>query len=201
MITADIKSLKWSDFFLYTLVNPRNLYRIISSRERRGLALSFIVPIFAVIIDIISISLLSEETGFFYYKITYGWILLILIVLSKIIVSASIMDLISQFLGFNGRIRELISIINFSIFPKALILSLVYIFKILNFAPVFFYMFFSFVLFLWSAFIAIQGISEMHSISFGRALFIFIFPYIFFGIIMFFITVLIIISSIGFIFG
>ncbi len=193
------RTLRWTDFFFNALVDPRALYRSIAAREVNPLAMSFLVPAAVVITDILSLSLLGQQTGFFYYKVTYGWILLLLIAVMRYVITASLMDLISQLMGFEGRIGQMIPLLNYSIFPRVLILPVVHIFKTINFAPIFFYMFFSFALFLWSAFIAIQGVSEMHKTGFGKSLVIFIFPYLFMGIIGFFVFVLLLITGIGFI--
>jgi hypothetical protein len=191
--------LRWTDFFFNALVDPRGLYRSIAAREVNPLAMSFIVPAVVVITDILSISLLGDQTGFFYYKVTYGWILLLLVAVLRYVITASLMDLISQLMGCQGRVGQMIPLLNYSLFPMVLILPVVHIFKTINFAPIFFYMFFSLVLFLWSAFIAIQGVSEMHKTGFGKSLVIFIFPYLFVGTISFFILILLVITGVGFV--
>lgn len=192
------RNLRWTDFFFNALVDPRALYRSIAAREVNPLAMSFIVPAFAVIADILSLSLLGQQTGFFYYKVTYGWILLLLVAILRYVITASLMDLISQLMGNEGKVGQMIPLLNYSLFPRVLILPVVHIFKIINFAPIFFYIFFSLVLFLWSAFIVIQGVSEMLKTGFGRSFVIFIFPYLFTGIISFFVIILMVITGIGF---
>jgi hypothetical protein len=193
------RTIGWTDFFLNALVDPRALSRGIAAREGNSLAMSFMVPAVVVISDLLSLSLLGEQTGFFYYKVTYGWILLLLLAVLRYVITASLMDLLSQLMGYEGRVGQIIPLLNYSLFPRVLILPLVHIFKTINFAPIFFYMFFSLTLFLWSAFIAIQGVSEMHKTGFGKSLVIFIFPYLFIGIISFFVFVLLLITGIGFI--
>ncbi len=193
------RTLRWTDYFFTALVDPRSLYRIIAGRETSPLAMSFIVPAAAVIADILALSMLAKQTGFFYYKVTYGWILLLLLAVLRYVITASLMDLMSQLMGCQGRIGQMIPLLNYSLFPRLFILPVVNIFKTINFAPIFFYFFFSFAFFIWSAFIAIQGVSEMHKTGFGKSLVIFIFPYLFVGIISFFILILLIVTGIGFI--
>jgi len=201
MIMSTLKSLRWTDFFMFALLDPRALYRQISRNDPKPFALSFLVIAMIAIIEIITFSLLGEETSFFYFKITYGWIFVFLYLSLKIVIIASLMDLSGQFLGFKGKVRELISLLNFSMFPQVFLLPLVYIFKVFHFAPIFFYFFCSFALFIWSAVIAIQGISEMHSTGSGKAFLVFVFPYVFVWAILFFMLMLLITGFVGFLTG
>ncbi|HNW27842.1 MAG TPA: hypothetical protein PKN50_05155, partial [Spirochaetota bacterium] len=72
MIIAELRSLRWTDLFLYSLLDPRALYRQIDRQEPRSFALSFVMPVAVAVIDIITTSLLGKESPFFFYKITYG---------------------------------------------------------------------------------------------------------------------------------
>ena len=201
MIMDKIKSLVWADYFIYALADPRELYRLISSRKPVGIYVSFAVPAIVVIADILALSLLGEATGFFFYKITYGWILILIYTIVKIAVYASLIDTVSQFKGYEGRAGEVIAMVSYSMFPKVFILPLVYFFSIINFAPGFFYVFFIFLLFVWYVMILVQGISEMHSIEFSRALALYIIPGLLAGFAFFFMFVLIVISGAGMLFG
>jgi hypothetical protein len=198
MIISEFRSLRWADLFLYALLDPRALFRQIDRKEPKSFALSFVMPAAVAVIDIITLSLLGKESPFFYYKITYGWILMFLYHSLTVVISAALMDMAAQFFGFKGTIRDFIILVNFSLFPKIFILPLVYIFKVFNFAPLFFYTFFSLGLLVWSALIAVQGISEMHSAGFGRAFVIYIFPALLVGITLFFILVLLVICGVGY---
>ena len=201
MIMNKIKSLVWADYFLYALTDPRELYRLISSKKSVGFYVSFAVPAIVVIADILALSLLGEATGFFFYKITYGWILILIYTVVKIAVYASLIDTVAQFMGYEGRAEEVIAMVSYSMFPKVFILPVVYFFSIINFAPGFFYVFFMFILFVWYVMILVQGISEMHSIEFSRALAVYIIPGLLAGLAFFFMFVLIIISGAGMLFG
>ncbi|HOO72144.1 MAG TPA: YIP1 family protein [Spirochaetota bacterium] len=198
MILAKFKSLLWTDFFLYTIVDPRSLYRQIGKNDPKPFLLSFTVPAITSLAGILTQSLLSVQSSFFYTKITYGWILVFIFDSFLIIISAALMDMLAQLLGNKGNIREMISLINYSHLPRAFILPIVYIFVILQFAPVFMYVFFSTVLFIWSAFIAILGISEMHSLDTGKSLLIFIFPYLFTSVSFFFMIFLAVVSALSY---
>lgn len=199
MILETFKSLRWADFFLYALTDPRELYRRVKQKDPDPFALSFIVLLITALFDILVLSLMGGETGFFYYKISYGWILVFLYALFKIVIYSSLVDVTAQFFGYNGNIREMITIANFSIFPGVLFLPGFYFFAIVDFAPAFFYIFFSIVFFVWYVMIFVQCISEMYSIDFGKSFVIFILPAVFIGTILFLITVLLVITGVGFI--
>jgi len=190
VIIETFRSLKWADFLINALVDPRALCRQINKNEPKPFGMSFILPASFAVIDIITVSMLSTQTPFFYYKISYGWILLFIYLSFKIVFFALLMDLLAQFLGYAGSIKDTITLVNFSIFPKLFLLPVIYIFNVFNFAPLFFYMFISFGLYAWSAVIIILGISEMHKSDFGKSLLIFIFPYLFVGVIFGFIVIL-----------
>jgi hypothetical protein len=199
MIVETFKSLRWADYFLYALTDPRELYRRIKQKDPDPFVLSFIVPFVAALFDILVFSLMGGESAFFYYKISYGWILIFIYALFKIVVYSSLVDITAQFFGYKGNIREMITIVNFSLFPGVLFLPVLYFFSVINFAPGFFYVFFSIVFFVWYGMIFIQGISEMHSIDFGKSFVIFVLPAIFIGIVFFLISVLLVLTGIGFI--
>ena len=201
MIIAELRSLRWADLFLYALLDPRALYRQIGRQEPKSFALSFLIPSAVAVIDIITMSVLGRESPFFFYKITYGWIFMFLYHGLTVVISAALMDMAAQFSGYKGNIRDFVVLVNFSLFPKVFILPLVYIFKVFNFAPLFFYTFFSLGLLVWSALIAVQGISEMHSAGFGRAFVIYIFPALLVGITLFFMLVLLVICGVGYLAG
>jgi len=159
------------------------------------------MPVAVAVIDILTMSVMGKETPFFFYKITYGWIFMALYHALAVVISAALMDAAAQFFGYKGNIRDLIILVNFSLFPKIFILPLVYIFKVFNFAPLFFYAFFSLGLLVWSALIAVQGISEMHSAGFGKAFVIYIFPALLVGVTLFFMLVLLVICGVGYLAG
>ncbi len=199
MILETFKSLRWSDYFLYSITDPRELYRRIRQKDPDPLILSFIVPAITALFDILALSLIGKESGFFYYKLSYGWILVFIYAVFKIVIYSSLVDMTAQFFGCSGNIKEMLTLVNFSIFPRVLFLPLFYLFAVLNFAPAFFYVFFSITFFIWYVLIFVQGISEMHSIDFGKSFVIFILPAIFIGTVLFLIAVLLIITGVGFI--
>jgi hypothetical protein len=79
------------------------------------------------------------------------------------------------------------------------ILPVMIIVTTLNAVPVFFYVLFSIFLHFWQAVIIIQGISEIHQMSFGESLMIFLSPFIFIGLMSLFIIILFFINFWGFI--
>ncbi len=199
MMLETIKSLRWADFFLYAITDPRELYRRIKQKDPDPFSLSFVAPAIIALFDILVLSLVGKETGFFYYKLTYGWILVFIYAVFKIVIYTSLVDITAQFFGCKGNIREMLTMANFSVFPCVFFLPLFYLFAAIDFAPGFFYVFFSILFFIWYVMIFVQGISEMHSIDFGKSFVIFILPAIFIGIVLFLIAVLLIITGIGFI--
>ena len=196
-----MKSLVWADYFLYALTEPRELYRSVKADKANNIFVSMLVPAFITLANILALLIIINGTGFFYYWISYVWILVFLYTIVKIVVYSSLIDAVSQFMGYDGRIKETITVVSFSLFPKAFILPLVYFFSIINFAPGFFYVFITFLLFIWHVMILIQGISEMHSIDFGKALAICIIPGILASLVLFFMLLLVVIAGFGIAFG
>ena len=194
-----IRSLGWTDFFLYALTDPRELYRRIRQKEPDAFALSFIVPVLAVFSDILGLSLMGKETGFFYYKISYGLIFIIIYTLVKIFIYSALVDVTAQFFGYSGNIRDIITITNFSMFPKVFLTPCLYIFAMTDFAPGFFYILLSVIFFIWFVIILVQGISEMHSIKFGESFLIYTLPAIITGITVFLMAVLLLMTGFGFV--
>jgi len=192
------RSLAWADFFLYSLIDPRALYKRIIQKEPDAFWLSFIVPVFVSLFGILLVSLIGRESAFFYYKISYGWILVFLFSLIKILIYTSFIDVAAQLFGYNGKIRELITLMNFSMLPELFVLPAVYPFIVGDFVPLFFYALFSIACFIWHVLIIVQSISEMHSIEFGRAFLIYIIPAIVFGTILFLTGIMLIINTAGY---
>ncbi|MCP4135442.1 MAG: hypothetical protein GY754_31020 [bacterium] len=181
MSLSGFRSLKWTDFFLYALVSPRKLYRQIEKNDPAPFLLSFFVPAFLVFVELVTLATLLPGI---YRVMFYGWIIGLLLLLLQVVVGSSLMDLTAQFFGYEGKGKEVIALFNFALFPKIFLLPLVYMAAVIDFHTVFFYIVFSIGLFIWSAFIIIEGISEMHSAEFGKSLLIFLFPILFIGIIM-----------------
>ncbi len=201
MILEKFKSLAWADFFLYALIDPRSLYRRIKQKDPDALWLSFAVPAAVSLADILVLSLMGKESNFFYYKISYGWILVFLFSFLRILIYASLVDAAAQFSGLRGNIREMITVINFSLLPELFILPAVYPFIVGGIIPAFFYIILTMVCFVWHVLILVQAISEMHTIEFGRSFLIFIMPAIVTGTIFFLIAVMMIINTAGYIFS
>jgi hypothetical protein len=194
-----LRELAWTDYFFYAIVSPRDLYRRIKQHDSGMLGLSFIVPVLTAFFDVVAVSLNGSESGFFYHKISYGWLLFLFILLLKIIVYSSLIDSSAQFFGCSGNIKDTVSLVNFAMFPGLMFLPVFYILSIAGIAPGFFYVFLSFTFFCWFIFILAQGISEMYSIQSGRALAIIIAPAAVTGMLMFFTFIIFAFSVAGFI--
>jgi hypothetical protein len=201
MIITELRSLRWADLFLSALLDPRALYRQIDRKEPRSFILSFFVPAVVAAALIITVSLLSAQTPFFFIKITYGWIFLYIAIAVQLVVGSALMDMASQMFGYKGNIRDTIILNNFALFPLVFILPLVYIFRVFSFAPVFFFIFFFVCLMVWSALVAIEGLSEMHTAGFGKSVLVYMFPGLLFSATFFFMFILAVICGIGYITG
>lgn len=194
-----IKSLKWVDYFFLCLLEPRRLVNLISRKEGSPFFLGFLIVFIVSLFEIISLSMFGSETGFFFYKVSYGWVLVFLIFLFKIVVFSCLIDLFCQFRDHPGSIMRTINLVCFSFFPLVFILPVVVIVTTLNTVPIFLYILFSILLHFWQAMIIIQGISEIHQIGFGESLVIFLSPFILTGLLTLFIIILFFIMFGGFI--
>ncbi len=187
-------SIDWADSFLFALTDPRAMLRNIERSRKRQFAFSFAVPIFYTLSEILSSSLLEEQSAFFSYKITYGWILSCIILIFVTVFASSVRDFISQVMGYQGNTMTLITVINYAMFPKIFLLPAVYVFYTIGFAPIFFYYFFALGLYVWSVLIAVLAISEMNQAGGGKSAVIYFAPGFITGIIVFFCVIL---ASVG----
>lgn len=199
MSLEKFRTLAWADFFLYSLIDPRALYRRIKQKEPDAFWFSFIVPASVALSDILLLSLMGRGSPFFYYKISYGWILVFLFTFIKILIYTSLIDMTAQFAGLKGNVRELFAIVNFSMLPELFILPAAYPFIVGDFIPAFFYVLFSIICFAWHVLIIVQSISEMHSIDFGRAFLIYMMPAVVTGTVLLLMAVMLIINTAGYI--
>ncbi len=193
-----LKSLVWIDYIYMVFTDPRKLAAALM-RESRSLPLGFAVPAIVSIMEVLAVSILGSQTAFFYTKITYGWILCCVLIVFQNILIGSLVDSAGQALGYQGNVHNIVNIMNYSLFPRVLLLPAVLIFSVFNFAPVFFYVLFSLALFVWSAAIVILGLSEMHSAALPRAAVVFIMPFVLLGGVTFFTMVLTVITIVGYI--
>lgn len=193
------RSLRWADYLYYILIEPRRFVRMIIREDAKPLAGGFLIAAAVTVCDVIAASMLGAESPFFYYKLTYGAIFFFLVLIVKIVVLAGLTDLLCQFTGHQGKIKEFIVLVSYALFPQVFLLPVVSIFKVFHFAAPFFYVFFSIVFFIWTALIVIQGISELHAMDFFKAVLFFLFPYAFVGIISFLSFVLIVILAFGYV--
>lgn len=198
MILDTFKRLTWTDYFLYALTDPRELYRRIRQKDPDPFPLSFAVPAAAALFDILAMSVMGSESGFFYYKVSYGWIFMFIYGLLKTVIYSALVDAAAQLYGYRGNIREVITLANFALFPGMLFMPFVLLFAVINFAPGFFYVFFSIAFFVWSVMVFVQSLSEMHAVEFGRAFIIAVVPVLFVIITLFLMALLVVITGVGF---
>ena len=194
-----IKSLRWTDYFFLCLFDPRRLVNLIGKKEGSPFLLGLLIVFIVSLFEIISLSLFGTENYFFYYKISYGWILVFIIFCIKIIIFSSLVDLICQFRERPGSIMKIMNLVCFSFFPLIFLLPTIVIFTTLNVVPIVFYLLFTVLLHFWQAMIIIQGISEIHQMSFGESLVIFLSPIVFIGLVSLFVIILFFINLGGFV--
>ena len=192
MNIADIRSLKWVDYIYYTILDPRMLARLILQSENQFLPVTFAIPVLLAASEIISISLLRKQTGFFLYKISYGWILLSLMIIISVFIAVWLVETALQLSNRGGKIKAEITLVNLACFPMIFILPSIVIFSVLNFAPVFFYFLFLVLYFIWSCIIIVLGISEIHGLSTGRTSAVCVIPAAASAVIMFLLSVLVV---------
>jgi hypothetical protein len=172
------QNLQWVDYFIYAFTSPRMLYKTIADTSTECLGLSFSAPILVCFCDVIALAVLGLNGNFFTSFISYAVMLSIIISLFSNLISAGIMDLLSQMMGYNGKAKSTFILINFSFLPKTLILPVTCIFSISGIAPIFFYFLFLIIFSVWTAVNIICGISEMRSISEGKAALVYFSPLI-----------------------
>ena len=189
MNDAYVRSLKWADYIYFALVDPRSMYRLINTSEKGFLPLTCIFPVFAAVVEILAVALLSVQSPFFFAKVSYGWILLSLLNCIGVLLFSLLLDMELQFTGKPGNIKKIITLVNIAQFPMLFLLPAVSIFTVLNFAALFFFVLFALALSAWCAFIIITGISEMYALPFAKALLYYILPYAVFFAVMLFINV------------
>ncbi len=189
-----VKSLRWVDYFYFIFTDPRRLAELVQKEEAQSLGVGLAGLAFLSLAEILSTSLLGAETLFFYTKISYGWLFTLLMLLLAVVISSALIDSTAQLLGSPGAVRQTIAVISLALFPRALLFPAVFIFRLVHFAPVFFYSFLSFVVFLWSAYIIVTSISQVYSTNLSRSAAIFVLPFVFLGIHFFFTFLLLVVT-------
>ena len=176
MNAAYIRSLKWADWMANAVTDPRALARQISSHATGFVPASFFFPLFSAMSSIVACSLLSSQSGFFFTKVSYGWILLSLANAGWALLISLLTGLALQFRGVQPNLRALLTLANFSQIPGAFLLPAVSIFTVLGFAHALFAVLFIIAAAVWGAFIIIAGISELYTLPVGRSAAIYLVP-------------------------
>ena len=176
MNAAYIRSLKWADWTVNAFTDPRALARQISSHATGFLPLSLLFPVISSLFAIVSFSLLSVQSSFFFTKVTYGWVLLSLVNTVWALAISLLIGLGLQFRGVQANLRALLTLACFAQLPGVFILPAVSFFTVLGFAPALFAVLFSAAFAVWGAYILIAGVSELYSLSVGRSAAIYLVP-------------------------
>jgi hypothetical protein len=198
-----VKSLKWADFFIYVMTDPRALARQIRLNEPKSFLLSFLSPVLASLAYLIASSMTSGQSDYFYSKISYGWALMSILSILQILIYSSLTSFSLEFSGKKSSIKEIVTLCNFAQFPITFLLPLMFILSKLKFMPLYFmYMFIVLILLsigfiIWSALISILGISEFYDLSISKSMFAYLFPYILISASGFIIFLLVIANLIG----
>ena len=153
------------DYFYNAIVDPEKLSQIVAVEERKHFAISAVVVAVVVFMDIVAQSLLSVQSGFFYYKLTYGFVALFLINILCIVLYAGLLTITLQIAGYQASGGFIINALAFAQIPRMFIVPVVLIFHSLYFAPVFFYSLGSLALVLWSIIIAMRCLSQRYSLE------------------------------------
>lgn len=186
------------DYFYNALVDPEKLSQIISIEEKKHFVVSAVVVAVVVFMDIVAQSLLATQSGFFYYKVTYGFVALFLINTLCIVVYAGLLTITLQIAGHQASGGFIINTLALAQVPRMFIVPVVLIFKSLYFAPVFFYSLGSLALIVWSIIIAMRCISQRYSIEAMKAIGILVAPAVAAGVVFFLILVAGIMVIVGF---
>ncbi len=194
-----IASLRWLDYFYFIFTEPRKLVDLIRKEGREALVVSVVGLALVALADVLSASLIARQTPFFFTKITYGWILGYLVLCLEVLALGFVLDGACQLAGHAGSAKSMLTTVAFALFPRALLLPAIFIFRVVGFAPVFFYVLMSMALMLWSAIIIIQGISETHQVQFSRAVFIFAVPFVTVAVAVVLATVLLVMTAAGYV--
>ncbi|MGB4269288.1 MAG: hypothetical protein WBK20_08910 [Spirochaetota bacterium] len=181
--------VQFIDYFYNAIVDPEKLSQIIAVEERKHFSLSAIVVAVVVFMDIVAQSLLTVQSGFFYYKLTYGFVALFLINIVCIVIYAGLLTITLQIAGYQASGGFLINALALAQIPRIFIVPVVLIFKSLYFAPVFFYSLGSLALILWSIIIAMRCVSQRYSLEAVKAIGYLAAPIIVAGIMVFLIFV------------
>lgn len=172
-----IKSLEWADVLVECLIEPSKLALRFANSEVNIYKTGFIFPILSSGISILAMSVLSAQNGYFYYKISYGWILHAIISFLVIFISSGLTDMVFQFRGKRGNVKKIINILNFSYFPSLFVLPFVMFFTTLNFAAPFWFFIISLAALLWGLYIAARCLSELFIVDFFSALISYLLPF------------------------
>jgi hypothetical protein len=172
MSVQQFRSLVWVDYILYAIVDPRALARLIMRTGGRFMPISLLVPAGVALFEIVALSLLSKQSTFFLYKVSYGWIASSLVVIVMMFAAASLIDLFLQLSGKAGRIAATVTCVSFSQFPRLFLLPLVAIAAAphtIVTAPIAVYVIGSIALSVWSIINIISGVSEIYEIPVPKA--------------------------------
>lgn len=195
MSMASFRSLRWVDYIFLAILDPRSLGRLLNARG--FLIPTLILPAAVAITEILCLSRFGHQSGFFLYKISYGWIFLFILITVKVFGLAAVIDLTAQFFGLKGSYLKTLTLVMVSMFPYMFLLPLVTVFTTIHAAPFFFYVLGSLVATAWSLYIIILGVAEFHEIPFSKACAVVLVPCVVLGVVVFLSTILVLALGYG----
>ncbi len=179
-MTNYILSLRWVDYFYYTITEPGKLSSLFSEQKKKLILFSFLIPVFKTAVEIISLALIFKDSSYFYYRISIGWFLNSCVIIISIIFISGAIDTIFQFMGYKGDVKKVIIIYNFSNLPYLFILPALLLINSLNLQLgilLFFYFSIYGIILIWSIIIFSKSIAQVHGISILRAAGILLLPF------------------------
>jgi hypothetical protein len=198
MFLDTIRSLRWADYLYNSMLDPRSLARSLSQFESPLIKTAFIFPVLFAAVEIVSSAILYRQTMFFSVKITFGWIMLSIVNIFLVFFLAWLIETFLQLSGRAGNLRAEVSLVNFLYFPMLFLLPIVVFFNTIGFAPVFFKIIAYMGLSVWTGVNLVRGISELHGISFARALAVCLVPFSIMVILVIIMMILMAFSIVGF---
>lgn len=166
-----------ADMCIYALTDCADMVK--SIKEHEGFLYStFLLPAFAALSEIISGSLLLDSLP---SNLGYAWAFRFICIALCAVVNSALIDMAGQFSGNGGKAKQLVAVINLSVFPAIFVLPAVFIFYAAGFGAGVMFFLFSAGAFAWSVLISVQGVSGLYEISYGKSLIICMFPVILFG--------------------
>lgn len=171
-----------ADVMIAALTNLDDMTTRVKDETSFPVLATFALPALAGLSETLSVAL---STGGTVSGVWVSWVLRFLCIALAVIVNSALIDLAGQFTGTGKNVRQVVSVINLSVFPAVFILPAILILYSIGIESFGLYALFSVGAFAWSVIIAVRGVSGVYGISHGKALLICMFPGLLFGAVWF----------------